>query len=327
MPVYNATPYLAEALESILMQTFKDWELILIDDGSTDDIMSVLSKYRDERVYYIKNEINLGLIKTLNKGIDYCSGDYIARMDADDISHPRRLEHQVNFMDKHPEYLMCGTNALVIDNDRLRTGKIRNLTSNDFLQVNLLFSTPFVHPSMMIRKEVLEVNKYDENYKHAEDYELWCRIAHQGKIANIDKDLLLYRWHDSNVSVLNRETQDKLKETIITRELARLGIEPNAEDLYYHRLTFNLYHLGNKIDAKKEEIKGVDIWFSKLLKQNREKNVYKHTDFVAFLWARWIVLCLSQKKYGKVLFPTFSSFKPSILIRLFKLILFLRKKR
>lgn len=327
MPVYNATQYLAEALESILLQTFQDWELILVDDGSTDDIMSVLSRYQDERIYYIKNDVNLGLIKTLNRGIDYCGGKYIARMDADDIAHPRRLQYQVDFMEQHPEYLMCGTDALVIDNDGNRTGKICNLTSNNLLQINLLFSPPFIHPSTIIRKEVLERNRYDENYKHVEDYELWCRIAHQGKVANIGKFLLLYRWHDSNVSVLNSKTQDALKDTIIERELARLDITPSTEELYWHKLTFNLYHLGNKLNINTNSFTEVSAWFLKLSEHNKIKGIYNQSDFIAFLWSRWIVLCLSQKKYGKVLTPSFRSFKPSVLIKLFKLILFLRKKR
>lgn len=327
MPVYNASLYLFQAIESILLQTFQDWELILIDDGSTDDIMSTLGRYKDERIYYVKNETNMGLIKTLNRGIDYCKGDFIARMDADDISHPRRFEFQVDFMNQHPEYLMCGTNASVIDNNGQIKGTIQNLSSNDFLQINLLFSPPFVHPSVMIRREVLAKNRYDENYKHVEDYELWCRIAHLGKIANIDKDLLSYRWHDKNVSVLNSKLQDTLKDSIVTRELRRLDLVPTTEELYYHRLTFNLYHFGNKTGIEANHFYEVSIWFSKVLEQNERKKIYNQTDLTAFLWARWIILCLSQKKFEKALSPTFRSFKIPVLKRLLELILFLRKKR
>ncbi|MDR2955101.1 MAG: glycosyltransferase [Prevotella sp.] len=327
MPVYNAERFLDKAIGSIISQTFTDWELILINDGSTDNSEAVINRFEDERIYYIKNPENQGLIKTLNKGIDYCHGRYIARMDADDISQPHRLQEQVDFLEYHPDHIMCGTNAIVIDNEDKATGKIRNLTENNLLQINLLFSPPFVHPSMMIRREILQDNRYDEAYKHVEDYELWCRIARLGKIANIGKDLLQYRWHDSNVSVLNNEIQDKLKDKVIENQIETLGLHPTNEELYYHKITFRLYQLGNKQNISTIVTDNVSAWFSKLLKQNNVKKLYNQSDFIAFLWSRWIVLCVAQKKYGKALFPTFKTLNPSVFLKLFKLVLFLRKKQ
>ena len=326
MPVYNAGQFLARAIDSILSQTFTDWELILINDGSTDDSESVIAQYEDSRIYYIRNGTNLGLIKTLNRGIDLCQGEYIARMDADDISLPDRLIFQVDFMNKHPNCLMCGTNAAVIDNNGNRTGKIRNLSGNAFLQINLLFSTPFVHPSIMIRKEILEKNRYDDHYKHAEDYELWCRIAKLGKMANLNKELLEYRWHDSNVSVLNNEVQENLKHKIITDELRTFGLNPTEAELYCHKITFRLFRLGKKQNIPVDRFKDIATWFSKLLDQNKIKQTYNQIDFIAFLWARWIVLCISQKRYRMVFHPKFTSYNPLVLIKLARLILFLKDK-
>ncbi len=326
MPVYNAEQYLSQALDSIVSQSFEDWELILINDGSTDRSESIIMDYDDERIFYIKNPVNLKLIKTLNKGIDYCGGQYIARMDADDICHPDRLKRQVEFLDSHPQVLMCGTAATVIDNSRKKTGNIHNLTSDDYLQINLMFSPSFIHPSMMIRNEVLKQSKYDEAYKHVEDYDLWCRIAKLGKVANIDDELLQYRWHDSNVSVLNSEVQRKLKDELIKRELSRLDLIPTEVDLYCHKVTFLLYALGNKLDVPVDRFEDIANWFTKLIRQNEIKHIYLQPALVAFLWSRWAVLCISQKKYGKVLFPPFAKYNPAILSRLIKLIFFLRKK-
>lgn len=327
MPVYNAEQYIVQALESIISQSFKDWELILINDASTDNSESVIMQYEDDRIYYIKNTENLRLIKTLNKGIGYCDGEYIARMDADDICLPDRLKQQVDFLDNHPHYLMCGTNASVIDSNGRRTGKIHNLTDNNYLQISLLFSPSFIHPSMMIRKEILQQNKYDEAYKHVEDYELWCRIAKQGKIANIDNELLKYRWHSTNVSVINNQVQNELKDKIIKEELKRLDIIPTDKELYCHKTTFQLYNLGNKQDITVDLYNEVSDWFSKLIHQNQIKKIYNQSDLIAFLWSRWVVLCISQKSYGKIMTPPFSSFKPAIITKLVKLILFLRKKK
>lgn len=326
MPVYNAEQYLSQALDSIVSQSFEDWELILINDGSTDGSESIIMDYDDERIFYIKNPVNLKLIKTLNKGIDYCGGQYIARMDADDICHPDRLKHQVEFLDSHPQVLMCGTAAAVIDNCGKQTGNIYNLTSDDYLQINLMFSPSFIHPSMMIRTEVLKENKYDEAYKHVEDYDLWCRIAKLGKVANIDDELLRYRWHDSNVSVLNSEVQSELKDELIKRELSRLDLIPTESELYCHKVTFQLYALGNKLDVPVDRFEDIANWFTQLIRQNEIKHIYVQSALVAFLWSRWTVLCISQKKYGKVLFPLFAKYNPSILSRLIKLIFFLRKK-
>lgn len=326
MPVYNAEQYLPQALDSIVSQSFEDWELILINDGSTDGSESIIMDYDDERIFYIKNPVNLKLIKTLNKGIDYCGGQYIARMDADDICHPDRLKRQVEFLDSHPQVLMCGTAAEVIDNRGKQTGNIHNLTSDDYLQINLMFSPSFIHPSMMIRTEVLKENKYDEAYKHVEDYDLWCRMARLGKVANIDDELLRYRWHDSNVSVLNSEVQRELKDELIKRELSRLDLIPTESELYCHKVTFQLYALGNKLDVPVDRFEDIANWFTKLIRQNEIKHIYVQSALVAFLWSRWTVLCISQKKYGKVLFSPFAKYNPAILSRLIKLIFFLRKK-
>jgi glycosyltransferase involved in cell wall biosynthesis len=327
MPVYNAGQYLSQALDSILSQSFRDWELILINDGSTDDSESVITRYDDERIYYIKNPVNLKLIKTLNKGIDYCGGRYIARMDADDICHPDRLKQQVKFLDSHPEYLMCGTSAIVIDSTGKKTGKIHNLTDNDYLQIGLMFSPSFIHPGMMIRREILCRNRYDEAYKHAEDYELWCRIARQGKVANIDSELLRYRWHGSNVSVVYNEAQEELKDKIIKNEISRLGLSPTEEELLCHKITFRLYNLGNKQEVPVNLFDEVAAWFTKLVKQNSIKQVYNQSALIAFLWSRWTVLCISRKRYSRIMFPPFAKYSLPVLTGLAKLILFLRKKR
>lgn len=327
MPVYNAERYLAQAIKSVLAQSFTDWELILINDGSIDKSESIIKQFEDDRIYYLKNTSNIGLIKTLNKGIDLCQGKYIARMDADDISHPDRLKKQVDFMENNPNYLMCGTDAAVIDNNNTRTGRIRNLTRNSLLKINLLFSTPFIHPSVMIKNEVLKQNKYDESYKHVEDFELWCRIAKLGKIANIQKDLIDYRWHNTNVSVVNNRIQSELKKKIITDELVTLlDIYPSEKELYCHMITFNLYHMGNKLDISVDDFNDIDIWFSKLIRQNYAKKVYNQTNLIAFLWSRWFVLCVSQNKFSQAFSPSFATYKFTVLSRLFRLTLFLRKK-
>lgn len=327
MPVYNAERYLQEAIDSIINQTFTDWELIIINDGSTDGSETIIKAYTDKRIRLVNNEQNLKLIKTLNNGIDLCQGEYIARMDADDIAMPDRLQIQVDFMDKHPDYIMSGTNAIVIDNKGDKTGIIRNLSDSDLLKINLLFSDPFIHPSMLIRRQILASNRFNEDYKHVEDYELWCRISSSGEITNIGQDLLKYRWHDCNVSVLHSAEQDRLKNRIIREQLQSLNIEPTENELYSHKITFQLYSRGKRQEITADKFEEIEQWFYKLSKQNIVTKKYKISDFTAFLWSRWIVLCISQKKIGKLFFPKFAAYNIFTLITTGKLIYCLSKKR
>lgn len=326
IPVFNARLYLVEALDSIIAQTFSDWELIIINDGSTDGSKDIIDQYQDKRIKYIENDTNLGLIASLNKAIDFCSGEYIARMDADDIAMPDRLRKQVEFLNTHPDYVLCGTNALVINNSGEQIGKIRNLTDNKYLQINLLFSDPFIHPSMMIRRSALTENKYNPLYKHVEDYELWCRIAKLGKIANIKDDLLKYRWHDTNVSVVYKDEQLQLKDKILCEQLYQFDLIPTAEELSCHKITFQLYAMGQRKQVSSLQVDEVSQWFAKLIKLNKAKGIYEQLCFIAFVWSRWIVLCISQKKYSKMLTPAFASYNPLVLVKLVTLLLYLRTK-
>lgn len=327
MPVYNAEKYLAEAINSIISQTFRDWELLIINDGSTDSSLSIINGFSDSRVRVINNESNIGLIKTLNKGIGLCNGQYIARMDADDISMPNRLALQVNFLDGNEDYILCGTNADVIDSDGKITGKIVNPSKSTFLQISLLFTNPFIHPSMMIRRNILTVNFFDENAIHVEDYELWTRLASQGQIANLELPLLQYRWHETNVSVKHSAMQETAKNKIISKQLAKLDICPTEQELYWHRATFQIYSLGKEISIQNRNIfTEVNNWFSTLKKQNRKLNLYPQADFEAFLWSRWIVLSVSQKKVIKACFPKFITFSLRTIIKVLQLLIYLRKK-
>ncbi len=327
MPVYNAEKYLAEAINSIISQTFRDWELLIINDGSTDSSLSIINSFTDSRIRVINNETNLGLIKTLNKGIGLCKGQYIARMDADDISMPNRLALQVDFMDRNEDYILCGTNADVINSDGKITGKIVNPTKNILLQISLLFTNPFIHPSMMIRRDILMANFFDENAIHVEDYELWTRLADQGQVANLELPLLQYRWHETNVSVKHSEIQEAAKNKIISKQLAKLDICPTEQELYWHRTTFQIYSLGKETSTQNQNIfEEVNNWFSTLKKQNRKLSLYPQADFEAFLWSRWIVLSVSQKKVIKVCFPKFITFSLRTIIKVLQLLIYLRKK-
>lgn len=194
LPVYNCPHLVGEAVECMLRQTWSDFELIIIDDGSTDETPMVLSRFGDPRIRLVRQQ-NRGLAATLNKGIELASGRYVARQDQDDVSYPTRLAKQVAYLEEHVNCALVGTWAEI-----WRDGKSgrqhRHPASNSQLQFELLFNNPFVHSSVMIRKAALDqVGGYstDPARQPPEDYELWSRIARQYQVANIPEVLHVYR--------------------------------------------------------------------------------------------------------------------------------------
>lgn len=206
MPVYNGEKYLREAMESILGQTYTDFEFLIINDGSTDRSVEIIESYPDARIRLVHNEKNINLIATLNKGIELARGEYIARMDCDDISLPDRLAKQVAFMDAHPEIGGCGTWAKVID-EKGNVYKSRKALTGKSIKRLRWIPTPFIHPTIMARTSLLKENRYSEGYLYAEDYELWLRLCRETEIFNLKDYLLYYRIHPDNVSSSKREQQ------------------------------------------------------------------------------------------------------------------------
>lgn len=329
LPVYNASLFLKKAIDSIINQTYTDWELIIVNDGSTDNSEDIIVNYSDNRIKYSRNETNSGLITTLNKAITLCSGKYIARMDADDISLPSRFESQLSFLERNTEYAMCGTFARIIDQEDKITGKIVHVTDNDYLKVNMLFSVPFVHPSIMIRKDILETELFDKEYLHAEDFDLWTRIARKHKVANIPDFLLKYRWHNSNVSVTNSKKQEEVKNQIIIRELNLLGLSPDENELFLHKVSFSQFDAKNKEEEKKsfDNFNGLEEWFSKIIKANKTKQLYNNNALIEFLWSRWVIVCIMQNRLTKIVKPKFVPYNIVIWIKTLKLLAFLSKKK
>ena len=215
LPVYNGAPYLDEAIVSILKQTHDNFELIVINDGSTDKSLEILEKYaiQDSRIIII-NRQNKGLVYSLNEGILKAKGKYIARMDADDVSDISRLESQIEYIEKH-NLDICGGHYLLIDDE----GRINGLNvvpiSHEMCTLSLLFKVPFAHPSVMIRKRFLDENSLEygqSSYKIAEDLDLWLRMHRCGaRFGNVDSVVLKYRILGDSLSKVNNTLV--LKET------------------------------------------------------------------------------------------------------------------
>ena len=225
MSVYNGAHYLQKSVDSILKQTFINFEFIIIDDGSTDDTWQVLSEYanRDSRLKPFQNTENLGLTKTLNRGLKLARGEYIARLDADDKSFPERLEKQVAYLQSHPSVALVSTGVQYVDPEGKELRIDIPPTNSTVLRWEFLFRNPLRHPTVMWRRELVrdKVGDYDPDFVCTQDYDFWVRISEKLNIATIPSVLVQMSWHNQSISAKKAKKQDALGTKIIYRQIKR----------------------------------------------------------------------------------------------------------
>lgn len=266
MPVYNGEKFLRPAIGSILNQTYKNFELIIINDGSTDTTENIILSYNDERIKYVKNEYNLKLIKTLNKGIDIAKGKYISRMDADDIALPTLFEEEVKAFEQYSDVGMINTLTFHLSEDGKHIRKNRliiNFQSNILPLING-FQNMISHPGVMVKSELMKKYRYRDSPQvlHLEDYDLWLRFFKDGIICHtLDKRLLYYRIVSTSINALYENEREYRRRTILAEYLKttynyqvptsfKTQSLHNIHDiLYYHRVmcSFWNYCYKNKI--------------------------------------------------------------------------------
>jgi len=200
LPVYNAAAYITEAIQSVLNQTYSNFELIVINDGSTDDSEALIKQFTDSRIRYYA-QTNRGLGATLNVALGYCKAELIARQDQDDVSYPQRFEKQVAYLLSHPEVVLLGTRARIVTDSGAVYGYHLHASDNAVLKLDMVFDNPFVHSSVIFRKQaVMAVGGYNPNRNIYEDYDLWSKLAVHGHVANLPEVLLDYRHHQQGMS-------------------------------------------------------------------------------------------------------------------------------
>ncbi len=288
MPVYNGAKYLNEAIDSILNQTFSDFEFLIIDDCSTDQSINQVKSYNDKRIQLIVNEKNIGQSATLNKGLDLSRGEYIARMDQDDISMPERLERQSKFMKDNPEVDVVGTWLQLMG----KYDEINELeTKSEDIKMNLLTNENLAHPTVMIRKRTLV--KYDLNYNPAysvaQDYDLWVRMFDFCSFANIPEALIKYRMHDNQNSKILGKYNHTETNRILKNLLKKMGILLDDSDLIIHKKFFTGYGIDSLFIGE------VFKYLMRLRSSNLRKNFFEPVIFNAFLKKKWRRFMLNKK--------------------------------
>lgn len=231
MPVFNTKEeYLKQAIESILNQTFKDFEFIIINDGSTNNAEEIILSYDDPRIKYIKNEYNLKLIKTLNKGLSLASGKYIARLDADDTCTEERLQKQFDYMEEHPNIGLLGTFITLLPEQK----KLNLITDSKQLKIILRYGKNcLTHSSVMIRKSILDKYnlKYGEYCLHAEDYKLWTEMVQYCDVTNLPEYLVSYRLSPTGICATHQLEQQKMTSIIVLDNIIN-DFDCNKEFMY-----------------------------------------------------------------------------------------------
>lgn len=229
MPVYNGQTYLAHTLDSLLGQTWGDFELLALDDGSSDGTWDMLEAYAaaDPRVRPVRNPANLGQPRTQNRGLELARGEYIARNDADDISTPDRLARQVAFLDAHPEVVLLGCQVSLIDEQDRPLGEVAHYPLSDAgIRALMLAAIAFCGPAVMFRRAPALAHglRYDPDMSLAEDFDFYSKLAPLGRLANLPQRLLLYREHQASLSHRHTHRQDSLADLISRRNLEAAGL-------------------------------------------------------------------------------------------------------
>ncbi len=216
MAVYNGEAYLKECIDSVLNQTYKDFEFLIVDDGSTDSTLDIIKSYKDNRIRLLRNEKNLSQVSSLNIGLEHAKGEYIARIDADDIMLPSRLERQLNFLEKRPDMALIGSYGEAINEKGQPISESRLPIRNEEIIATVLFGEfIMVHSSIMFRKDIImSTGKYNEAFSFTEDYKLTTDLLAKGhKINNMPEIFIKYRIHNDRISV--RDSKPQIERYII----------------------------------------------------------------------------------------------------------------
>jgi glycosyltransferase involved in cell wall biosynthesis len=298
MSVHNGEKYLHEAIDSILNQTFTDFEFVIINDGSTDSTQGIIESYSDPRIILVNQE-NIGLAKSLNKGIRLAKGKYIARMDADDVSELDRFEIQYKAMESLPDVGVCGGWAHIFGGNE---SVWKYPTDHEAICCKQFFSNAMVHPTVMLRRSCLIVGSlfYDQNYQRSQDFCLWVKLSRKFKLINISRILLHHRIHPSSVGTVHKTNQAELADKIRKSQLKELGLEvPDAV------FKFHCNICRKNIKYSKRSFSKAISWFDILLNANKTKGLFDHTSFTKELVLQWWSLCRASKRLNPYVFLLF----------------------
>jgi glycosyltransferase involved in cell wall biosynthesis len=307
IPVYNRQKYVGDAIESILAQTFSDFEILLVDDGSTDHSVDLIRSYTDPRIRLACNEDNLGIPKTRNKGVELARGQYMAMLDSDDRAYPHRLEKQIAFLDSHPDYAQVGSWCRMMDAQGHPLKRIkRQPIFPDDIHAQFLFRCAMSNRSIMARTAILKEYGYRNDYPRCQDYELHVRLAKHYKLGNLPECLVYGRIHPQQITGQTTDLGDTKKQEIISGQLKELGVPFSPNDLAPHLTLSRMQKLGFIPDADYLEWAGE--WLLRLQQANKHTHCFSEPAFSHALSEKWFQACwTARRKIGWAVWKYFFS--------------------
>ena len=307
IPVFNREKYVGDAIESILGQSFPDFEILLVDDGSTDQSVEIIRSYTDSRIRLVCHEKNFGIPKTRNKGVECARGEYIAMLDSDDRAYPNRLEKQVAFLDANPDYAQVGSWCQMMDEQGqpLKTIK-RQPVHPDDVHAQFLFRCAISNRSIMARTAILQEYGYRNDYPRCQDYELHVRLAKRFKMGNIPECLVYGRIHPQQITGQTPDLGDAKKQEIISNQLHELGMDFSVTDLNPHLMLSRMrkFHFTPSMDY----LEWAKEWLEGLQRANQQSRRYAEPAFSRALSDKWFQACwTARKKLGWAIWRHFFS--------------------
>jgi len=285
-PVYNREHTLRATIESVLAQTYRDFELLVIDDGSKDASVEVIRSYADPRVRLVVHEQNQGIPRTRNHGLELARGEFLAILDSDDIANRTRLARQVEFLDRHPDVAAVGSWLTRIDARGRPRGFIARPTHPDDVRAHILFVSCFKNPAMMARTEVLRRFGYREQFAYCQDIDLWGRISEQHRLANLPRFLTRYRM--GGESRRDEALAFRLKMLAARDMLTTFGVRFDEADLARHVLLRNTADLEPDI----EFLDWLEEWLVRILEQNKHRRTYPEPHLTFAATERWMLVAM-----------------------------------
>lgn len=299
IPVHNRENYICVAVNSILAQSFENFELVVVDDGSTDRTVEVLESYSDPRLRIAHNPRNLGIPATRNRGLELARGEYIALLDSDDHSYPDRLARQVKFLDSHSDISQAGSWCSFMDSDGNMLRKIRRqpLKPTD-IHAHLLFHCPVINRTVMARTEALRSLGYDTDFPRCQDYHMHCRLVAAGhSLVNLPEILVCGREHAGRFTGQTSDLGRDRKTAIYRQMLARIDIEANDEELQRHHA---LARPAARTLEVEEFLGWAEAWLWRIKQANRVYSVYPEPALSRALGAIWALNCWhARRKLGR----------------------------
>jgi len=297
VPVYNRQKYIAETIQSVLDQSYKDFQLLLVDDASTDNSVEIIRQFNDDRITLIENKENLGIPKTRNIGLQYAEGEYLAILDSDDLMMKNRLIKQKRFLDRHQDYVGVGSWSNYID-DKGKVTKpiVARPVSHKRVAASLLFQCAIHNRTFMVRSEAVKKIGYNNEFPRCQDYDLLCKLSKQAKLHNIPSILVSGRKHDQQITQHTSSLGDQMKKIIAEQLLQDMQVNYSTIDIDNHIQLAR----SSSCECSLEFVEWAEHWLNNLLVANRQVRLFDQIAFKQICFRMW-VKTISRHYYGSSL--------------------------